>query len=90
MHRSRSHLPPGGDGRNLARNLEAEFNEADILPKTRDVAIMATVAYIAANTPNDDENMQKLHTLALKGVRVLQTANEQGQDRAPRRNTAAA
>jgi hypothetical protein len=51
---------------------------------------MATAAYIAANAPNDDENMQKLHTLALKGVRVLQTANEQGQDRAPQMNTAAA
>jgi hypothetical protein len=67
-HRSRSHLPPGGDGCNLARNLEVEFNEADTLPKTRDTAIMATTAYIAANATNDNEHMRKLHTLALEGI----------------------
>jgi hypothetical protein len=32
---------------------------------------MATVAYIAANTANDDENMRYLRNLALEGVRVL-------------------
>jgi hypothetical protein len=42
---------------NIPRNLEAEFNEVDILPKTREAAIMATAAYIAANAPNDDEHM---------------------------------
>jgi hypothetical protein len=29
---------------NIARNLEAEFNEADLLPKTKEAAIMATAA----------------------------------------------
>jgi hypothetical protein len=48
---------PRGDRHHLAWNLEAEFNEADIIPKTRDTAIMATTAYIAANAPNNDEHM---------------------------------
>jgi hypothetical protein len=90
QQRSRSHLPPGGDGNNLARNLEAEFNEVDILPKTREAAIMATAAYITANAPNDDEHMRQLRALALEGVRGLQTTNEQGRDPAPRRNAATA
>jgi hypothetical protein len=42
---------------NVARNLEAEFNEVDILPKTREAAIMATAAYIAPKAPNGDEHM---------------------------------
>jgi hypothetical protein len=84
--RMRSHLPPGGDTRNITRNLEAKFNELDILPKTREAAIMATVAYIAANAPNDDEHMRHLRSLALEGVRVLQSMNEQGHDTTPRRN----
>jgi hypothetical protein len=71
-------------------NLEAEFNEVDILPKTREAAIMAAAAYIAANEPNDDEHMKQHRALALEGVRVLQTTNEQGGDTAPRRNTPAA
>jgi hypothetical protein len=75
--RSRSHLLPGGDGNNLARNLEAEFNEVDILPKTREAAIMAAAAaYITANAPIDDEHMRQLRALALEGVRVQQTTNE--------------
>jgi hypothetical protein len=57
LRRSRSHLPPGGDTHNIARHLEEELNEVDILPKTREAAIMATAAYIAANAPNDDEHM---------------------------------
>jgi hypothetical protein len=36
---------------------------------------MATTAYIAANAPNDDEHMQQFCSLALEGVRVLQTTN---------------
>jgi hypothetical protein len=88
QRRSRSHLPPGGDGNNLARNLEAEFNEVDIFSKTREAVIMATASYITANAPNDDEHMRQLPAMALKGVRVLQTTNEEGHDLAPRRNTA--
>jgi hypothetical protein len=58
---------------NVARNLEA-----DLLPKTKEAAIMATAAYIAANTTNDDEHMRHLRNLALEGVRVLQgTANQE-------------
>jgi hypothetical protein len=30
--RTRSHLPPGGDTHNITRNLEAEFNEVELLP----------------------------------------------------------
>jgi hypothetical protein len=66
--------------------LEAEFNEVDILPKTREAAIMAATAYIAANAPNDDEHMRHLRNLALEGVRVLQGTNEQGHDTTPHRN----
>jgi hypothetical protein len=47
--RSRSHLPPRGDAHNITRNLDAEFNEAELLPKTKEAAIMAAAAYIAAN-----------------------------------------
>jgi hypothetical protein len=61
---------------NVARNLEAEFSEVDILPKTREAQLMATAAYIAANAPNDDEHMKQLWALALEGVRVLQSMNE--------------
>jgi hypothetical protein len=32
--RARSHLPLGGDAHNITRNLEADFNEAELLPKT--------------------------------------------------------
>jgi hypothetical protein len=78
--RTRSHLPPGGDTHNITRNLEVEFNEVDILPKTREAAIMATAAYIAANAPNDDERMWHLQSLVLEGIRVLQSTNEQGHD----------
>jgi hypothetical protein len=51
---------------NVARNLEAEFNEADLLPKTKEAAIMATAAYIATNAANDDEHMRHLRNLALE------------------------
>jgi hypothetical protein len=84
--RTGSHLAPRGDIHNITRNLEAEFNEVNILPKTREVAIMATAAYIAANAPNDDKHMQQLRSLVLEGVRVLQTTNEQVRDTAPHRN----
>jgi hypothetical protein len=45
---------------NATQNLEAEFNEADLLPKTKEAAIMAIAAYIAANAANDDEHMMHL------------------------------
>jgi hypothetical protein len=66
--------------------LEAEFNKAKLLPKTKEAAIMAAAAYIAANTSNGDEHMHHLRNLALEGVRVLQGTNEQGHDTTPRRN----
>jgi hypothetical protein len=76
QHRTRSHIPPWANMHNVAQNLEAKFNEADLLPKTKEAAIMATAAYIAANAANDDEHMRHLRNLALEGVRVLQgTAN---------------
>jgi hypothetical protein len=65
QHRSRSHIQPGANTHNVAQNLEAEFNEADVLPKTKEVAIMATAAYNAANAANDDEHMRHLWNLAL-------------------------
>jgi hypothetical protein len=52
--------------------LEAEFNDVELLPKTKKAAIMATATYIAANASNDDEHMRHLRNLALEGVRVLQ------------------
>jgi hypothetical protein len=63
---------------NITRNLEAEFNEADLLPKTKEAVIMATAAYIVANAANDDEHMRHLRSLALEGVRVLQGTTNQG------------
>jgi hypothetical protein len=84
--RTRSHLPPGGNTHNIARNLEAEFNEVELLPKTKEAAIMAAAAYITANVSNDDEHMWHLRNMALEGVRVLQGTNEQGHDATPRRN----
>jgi hypothetical protein len=57
---------------NVTRNLEAEFNEAELMPKTKEAAIMAAAAYIAANASNGDEHMRHLRNLALEGVRVLQ------------------
>jgi hypothetical protein len=71
QHRMRSHIQPGADMHNIARNLEVDFNEADLLPKTKEAAIMATAAYIAVNAANDDEHMRHLRNLALEGVRVL-------------------
>jgi hypothetical protein len=66
--------------------LEAEFNEVELLPRTKEAAIMATTAYIAANASNDDEHMQHLRNLALEGVRVLQGTSEQDHEAMPRRN----
>jgi hypothetical protein len=66
--------------------LEAEFNEAKLLPKTKEAAIMAVAAYITANASNGDKHMHHLRNLALEGVRVLQGTNEQGHDATPRRN----
>jgi hypothetical protein len=40
--------------------LEAEFNEAELLSKTKEAAIMAAAAYIDANASNDDEHMRHL------------------------------
>jgi hypothetical protein len=84
--RSRSHLPPGGDAHNITRNLEAKFNKAELLPKTKEAAIVAAAAYITANASNGDEHMRHHRNLELEGVRVLQGTNEQGHDAAPRRN----
>jgi hypothetical protein len=53
---------------NIAQNLEAEFHESDLLPKTKEAMIMATAVYIAANAANDDEHMRHLRNLALEGV----------------------
>jgi hypothetical protein len=71
QHRTQSHIPPEGATRNIARNLEAEFNEVELLPRTKEAAIMATVAYIAANASNGDEHMRHMRNLALEGVGVL-------------------
>jgi hypothetical protein len=71
---------------NITQNLQAEFSEADLLPKTKEAAIMATAAYIAANVANDDEHMWHLRILALEGVRVLQGTANQGHKTTPRRN----
>jgi hypothetical protein len=75
-----------GDACNITRNLEAEFNEVKLLPRTKEAAVMATAAYIAANASNDDEHMRHLRNLALEGVRVLQGMNEQDREATPRRN----
>jgi hypothetical protein len=85
QHRTRSHIQPGADVHNITQNLEAEFNEADLLPKIKEAAIMATAAYIAANAANDDEHMRHLRNMALEGVRVLQGINNQGHKTMPRR-----
>jgi hypothetical protein len=66
--------------------LEAEFNEVELLPRTKEAAIMATTTYIAANASNDDEHMRHLRNLALEGVRVLQGTNEQDHETTPRGN----
>jgi hypothetical protein len=70
--------------------LEAEFNEAELLPKTKEAAIMVAAAYIAANASNGDKHMHHLRNLALEGVRVLQGTNAQGHDATPRRNVPSA
>jgi hypothetical protein len=57
QHRSRSRTQPGGDIHNITRNLQAKFNEAELMPKTKEAAIMAAAAYIAANASNGDEHM---------------------------------
>jgi hypothetical protein len=69
---------------NITQNLEAEFNEAELMPKTKEAAIMAAAAYIAANASNGDEHMRHLRNLALEGVRVLQGTPRPGYDAAPR------
>jgi hypothetical protein len=85
QHRSRSHVQPGANTHNVAQNLEAEFNKADLLPKAKEAAITATAAYIAANAANDDEHMRHQRNLALEGVRVLQGTANQGRETMPRR-----
>jgi hypothetical protein len=69
----------------ITRNLEAEFNKAELLPKTKEAVIMAAATYIAANTANDDEHMRHLWNLALEGVGVLQGTTNQGCEMMPRR-----
>jgi hypothetical protein len=85
QHRMRSHIQPGDDVHNITQNLEAEFNKAELLPKTKESAIMAAAAYIATNATNDDEHMRHLRNLALEGVRVLQGITNQGHKMTPRR-----
>jgi hypothetical protein len=85
QHRSRSRTQPGADMHNITRNLEAEFNEAELMPKTKEAAIMAAAAYIAANASNGDEHMRHLRNLALEGVRVLQGTPDSGHDAIARR-----
>jgi hypothetical protein len=80
QHRSRSRTQPRADMHNITRNLEAEFNEAELMPKTKEAAIMAAAAYIAANASNGDEHMRHLRNLALEGVRVLQGTPGSGHD----------
>jgi hypothetical protein len=84
QHRSRSRTQPEADVHNITRNLEAEFNEAELMPKTKEAAIMAAAAYIAANASNGDEHMRHLRNLALEGVRVLQGTPNSGHDATPR------
>jgi hypothetical protein len=86
QHRTRSHIPPEGAACNIARNFEAEFNKVELLPRTKEAAIMVIAVYIAANVSNGDEHMRHLQNLALKGVRVLQNTNEQDREATPRRN----
>jgi hypothetical protein len=57
QHRSRIRTQPGADMHNITRNLEAEFNEAELMPKTKEAVIMAVAAYITANASNGDEHM---------------------------------
>jgi hypothetical protein len=86
QHRTRSHIPSEGAACNITRNLEAEFNEVELLPRTKEAAIMATAAYIAANASNGDEHMRHLWNLALEGVMVLQGMNEKDREATIRRN----
>jgi hypothetical protein len=65
---------------NITRNLEAEFNEAELMPKTKEAAIMATAAYITANASNGNKHMRHLRNLALEGVRVLQGTPDPAHD----------
>jgi hypothetical protein len=85
QHRSRSRTQPGGDMHYITQNLEAEFNETELMPKTKEAAIMAAAAYIAANASNGDEHMRHLRNLALEGVRVLQSTPDSGHDATARR-----
>jgi hypothetical protein len=57
QHRSRSRTQPGADMHNITQNLEAEFNEAELMPKTKEATIMAVAAYIAANASNGDKHI---------------------------------
>jgi hypothetical protein len=86
QHRTRSHIPPEGVACKIARNLEAEFNEVELLPRTKEAAIMVTAAYITANASNGDEHMWHLWNLELEGVRVPQGTNEQDRKATLRRN----
>jgi hypothetical protein len=68
------------------RNLEAEFNEVELLPRTKEAAIMATAAYIAANASNNYEHIRHLRKVALEEVKVIQGTNKQDHKATPRRN----
>jgi hypothetical protein len=70
---------------NITRNLVAEFNEAELMPKTKEAAIMAAAAYIATNASNGDEHMRHLRNLALEGIRVLQGTPGSAHDTTARR-----
>ena len=62
---------PEPERRNMTRNLDAAFADVDMLPKTREAALMATQAYIMANAANDSGHMAQLRESALAGIRVL-------------------
>jgi hypothetical protein len=93
MQKSGSRSISKDDRHRLSRNLKVDTIDVDILPKTRDSAIMATAAYITANAPNDNEHVAKLHAYVLEGVWVLQTGGvderraTQHQDHTPVRHS---
>ena len=71
VSRPRLQHVPEPERRDMTRNLDAAFADVDMLPKTREAALMATQAYIMANAANDSGHMAQLRESALAGIRVL-------------------
>ena len=71
VSRPRYQHVPKAERVHMTRNLDAAFAEVDMLPKTREAALMATQAYIMANAANDSGHMARLRDSALAGIRVL-------------------